>query len=133
MRFALSALLCLLASAPALAQNAGNYPIPPAMLQTDANGVPVPPFLRMWSTHQVTLAASAGSRNIDALNEAARFVMVTCTVACTIAQKQSPATANSNTDFLLPANVILYLRVQQSDSIAFKATTSGTAFVTELY
>lgn len=123
----LAFLACLLFAAPAWGQ---VVQIP--TLQTDQNGVPVQDFLRLYSPHSVTLAAAISSRNIDAMNSTTRFVLVVCTVACNVAQGQSPATATSD-HFQLPANVILRLRVQQGDSLAFRGTTAGTAFVVEVH
>ena len=59
-----------------------------------------------------------------------KFLLVTCTVACNIAQRFSPATATSS-DFQLPANTILRVRINTGDSLAFVGT-SGTAFIVEL-
>lgn len=119
-RFLLALAFCALAT-PALGQG--------VTLLHDENDVPVQSFFRLGSPHSVVILGSV-SHEIDALNSFTRAVLVTCTVACNVAQKASRAVAFS-TDFLLPAGVILQLQVRNGDSIAFVGTT-GTAFVVEL-
>ena len=98
-------------------------------LQQDANGVPVQDFLRFGSPHSVAMTNDA--RDMEAFNDSrTRFVLITCTSACNIQQKTSPARAAS-TDFQLPANTVLRLRVQPTDGLSFRAA-SGTAWIVEL-
>jgi len=121
--------LSLLTAFPAFGQ---QVPI----LAQDGLGTPMQDFLRMGSMHRVLITNVVGGTSptqIDPLNANVRAVMVSCTVACFISQRASPAAATNIGDFLLPANVLLRLKAFQTDSIGFlSATAGGVAYVVEM-
>lgn len=98
-------------------------------LQMDENAVPIQDFLRLGSPRTVPLGPT--SLSVNPLNDRTRVVLVVCSAACNIQQGPSPFVATTDS-FLLPANVILRLRVIQGDAISFVGT-SGTAYVVEMH